>query len=124
MIDRPVGVDMARLRPFLEDALLRQKDKRTAAALADKLDRGQWRARTDWEVVGDQHDQVDLDSLNFCVEVQVSDGWATLTRIHWSRLGLEWADVCRQWDETLRQHREGIYPGGPNDPDPRAGEVS
>jgi hypothetical protein len=120
MTDRPrtppAGVNFQRLRPYLEDALLHQKDKRTALAIARKLDQGQWRAITDFEVVGDDLDEVDLASLQFRVEVPVSDGWATLARIHWSNLGLEWADVELAWEETLRQHREGIEPGGPNHP--------
>jgi hypothetical protein len=118
----PVGIDMARLRPYLHDALLQQKDKPTALAIARKLDRGEWRAVTDFEVVGDDLDEVDLHSLHFRVEVLVSDGWATLARIHWSNLGLEWADVQLFWDQAVRQHREGTFPGGDQDPDRRGGE--
>jgi hypothetical protein len=37
----PLGVNFQRLRPYLEDALRKQKDKRTALAIARKLDRDQ-----------------------------------------------------------------------------------
>jgi hypothetical protein len=118
----PAGVNVQRLRPYLQDALLRQKDKRTALALARKLDRDQWRAVAQFDVVGDELDQVDLNSLSFRIDVEVSDGWATLANIHWSNLGLEWADVEAAWNEVVRQHREGIFPDGPNDPGRRGGE--
>jgi hypothetical protein len=118
----PLGVDFQRLRPYLQDALLEQKDKRTALAIARKLDRDQWRAIAHFDVVGDEVDQVDLNSLAFRIDVEVSDGWATLCTIHWSNLGLEWSDVTTAWDEVVRQHREGISPGGEHDPDHRGGE--
>lgn len=111
----PAGVNFQRLRPFLEDALLHQKDKRTARAIAQRLDRDQWRAIAQFDVVGDDLDRVDLSTLSFRVEVLATGGWATLCTIHWTHLGLEWADVEAAWDEVLRQHREGIQPGGPND---------
>jgi hypothetical protein len=111
------------LRPYLEDALRKQKDKRTALAIARKLDRDQWRAVAQFDVVvGDDLDQVDLNSLTFRIDVEVSDGWATLANIHWSNLGLEWADVEAAWEEVKRQHREGIFPGGEHDPNRRGGE--
>jgi hypothetical protein len=118
----PLGVDFQRLRPYLQDALLEQKDKRTALAIARKLDRDQWRAIAQFDVVGDDFDQVDLNSLSFRVDVEVSDGWATLCTIHWSNLGLEWGDVTAAWDEVVRQHREGNFPGGEHDPHRRGGE--
>jgi hypothetical protein len=40
----PAGVNFQRLRPHLEVALLHQKDKRIALAIAQRLDRDQWRA--------------------------------------------------------------------------------
>jgi hypothetical protein len=40
----PAGVNFQRLRPFLQDALRQQKDKRTALAIAQRLDRDEWRA--------------------------------------------------------------------------------
>jgi hypothetical protein len=116
MTDRPPGVDMQRLRPYLKDALLRQKDKRTARALADQLDQGEWRAIATFDVVGDQLDQADLNSLTYRIDVAVRDGWAELCTIHWSLVGLEWADVVMTWEDVLRQHREGTNPGGENDP--------
>jgi hypothetical protein len=112
----PLGVNFQRLRPYLQDALLEQKDKRTVLAIARRLDRDEWRAIAQFDVVGDDLDQVDLNSLNFRIDVEVSDGWATLCTIHWSNLGLEWADVEAAWEEVKRQHREGIFPDGPNDP--------
>jgi hypothetical protein len=71
---------------------------------------------------GHDLDQVDLNSLTFRIDVEVSDGWATLANIHWSNLGLEWADVEAAWEEVKRQHREGIFPGGEHDPNRRGGE--
>jgi hypothetical protein len=118
----PLGVNFQRLRPYLQDALLEQKDKRTALAIARKLDRDQWRAIAQFDVVGDDLDEVDLNSLNFRIDVEVSDGWATLCTVHWSNLGLEWADVEAAWDEVVRQHREGTFPGGEHDPHRRGGE--
>jgi hypothetical protein len=111
----PLGVNLQRLRPYLQDALLEQKDKRTALAIARKLDRDQWRAIAQFDVVGDDHDRVDLDSFSIRVEVETSDGWADLCTVHWTQLGMEWSDVTAAWDEVVRQHREGIQPGGPND---------
>jgi hypothetical protein len=102
--------------PYLQDALLHQKDKRTALAIAQRLDRNQWRAIAQFDVVGDDLDRIDLDSFSIRVEVEVSDGWAELCTVHWTQLGMEWSDVTVAWDEVRRQHREGIQPGGPNDP--------
>jgi hypothetical protein len=110
------GVNFQRLRPFLEDALSQQKDKRTALAIAQRLDRDEWRAIARFDVVGDDLDRVNLDSFSIRVEVEVSDGWAELCTVHWTHLGMEWADVEKAWQEVLRQHREGIFPDGPNDP--------
>jgi hypothetical protein len=112
----PAGVNFQRLRPFLEDALLQQKDKRVALAIAQRLDRDQWRAIAQFNVVRDDVDLVDLDSFSIRVDVETSDGWAELCTVHWTHLGMEWSDVTTAWDEVLRQHREGIHPGGPNDP--------
>jgi hypothetical protein len=120
MIDHPrtppAGVNFQRLRPYLRDALLHQKNKRIARAIAQRLDRNQWRAIAQFDVVGDDLDRVDLDSFSIRVEVETSNGWAQLCTVHWTHLGMEWADVEKAWEEVLRQHREGIQPGGPNDP--------
>jgi hypothetical protein len=89
----PAGVNFQRLRPYLEDALLHQKSKRIARAIAQRLDRDQWRAIAQFDVIGDDHDQVDLSSLSYRVEVETSDGWAPLCTVHWTQLGQEWADV-------------------------------
>jgi len=112
----PAGVNFQRLRPYIEAALLEQKSERVAVGLARKLDRNEWRAIAQFNVVGDDHDRVDLDSFSIRVEVEVSDGWAELCTVHWTNLGMEWADVERAWEEVLRQHREGVFPDGPNDP--------
>jgi hypothetical protein len=117
----PAGVNLQRLRPYLQDALLHQKDKRTALAIAQRLDRDQWRAIAQFDVIGDDHDQVDLNSLSYRVEVETSDGWAPLCTVRWTQLGQEWADVEAAWEEILRQHREGIFPDGPNHPGRRSG---
>jgi hypothetical protein len=113
---RPAGVDFARLRPFLFDALDHQKTKAAALKIARQLDAGRWRAVTHWRVPDPDRNEVDLDSLCYSVEVETADGWAELCEIPWHRLGLEWIDVCAQWEETLRQHAAGTYPDGPNDP--------
>ena len=60
----PAGVNFQRLRPYLEDALRQQKDKRTALAIAQRLDRDEWRAIAQFDVVGDDLDRVDLDSFS------------------------------------------------------------
>ena len=112
----PAGVNFQRLRPYIEAALLEQKNKRVALGLAQRLDRDEWRAIAQFNMVGDDHDRVDLDSFSIRVEVEVSDGWAELCTVHWTNLGMEWADVERAWEEVLRQHREGVFPDGPNDP--------
>jgi hypothetical protein len=78
------GVNFQRLRSYLQDALLHQKDKRIALAIALRLDRNQWRAIAQFDVVGDDHDQVDLNSLSYRVEVETSDGWAPLCTVHWT----------------------------------------
>ena len=49
----PAGVNFQRLRPFLQDALRQQKDKRTALAIAQRLDRDEWRAIAQFNVIGD-----------------------------------------------------------------------
>jgi hypothetical protein len=107
----PAGVNFQRLRPYLQDALLHQKNKRVALAIAQRLDRDQWRAIAQFDVVGDDLDQVDLDSFSIRVEVETSDGWADLCTVHWTQLGMEWSDVTAAWIEVLRQHREGVQPG-------------
>ena len=109
------GVNVQRLRPYIRAALLKQKDKRTALALADRFERNMWRAIARFDVVGDDLDRVDLDSYAIVVEVEASDGWAELCAVHWTNLGLEWSDVTAAYDEVLRQHLEGIQPDGPSD---------
>jgi hypothetical protein len=76
------------------------------------------RFRSVWDLSEDGT-QVDLNSLSYEVEVLVSDGWATLCTVHWTNLGLEWADVQWEFEENRRQWGEGTYPGGPNDPHQR-----
>ena len=117
----PAGVNLQRLRPYIEAALLDQKSKLVALGLARRLDRDEWRAIAQFNVVGDDLDRVDLDSFSILVEVEVSDGWAQLCTVHWTNLGMEWVDVERAWEEVLRQHREGVFPDGPNDPGRRSG---
>jgi hypothetical protein len=56
------------------------------------------------------------DSLAYRLDLRAVDGWATLCTIDWRMLGLEWADVLFEVRSTLRQHEEGTYPGGPQDP--------
>jgi hypothetical protein len=112
----PAGVNVQRLRPYLVEALRHQKTERAALAIADRLNRNMWRAIAQFDVVGDDLDQVDLDSYSILVEVETSDGWAEFCTVHWTQLGMEWADVENAWDEVLRQHREGVFPDGPNDP--------
>jgi hypothetical protein len=55
-------------------------------------------------------------SLAYRVDVLARDGWATLATVHWTRLGLEMADVYFELNATLRQRQAGTYPGGPRDP--------
>ena len=112
----PAGVNLQRLRPYLVDALRHQKTERAALAIADRLNRNMWRAIAQFDVIGDDLDEVDLGSYSILVEVETSDGWAEFCTVHWTQLGMEWSDVTAAWDEVVRQHREGIQPGGPNDP--------
>jgi hypothetical protein len=101
---------------YLQDALLHQKDKRTARAIAQRLDRDEWRAIAQFDVVGDDLDRVDLDSFSIRSRSRCGTAGAELCTVHWTHLGMEWSDVTAAWDEVRRQHREGIQPGGPNDP--------
>jgi len=54
-------------------------------------------------------------SLAYRVDVLTRGGWTDLCTVNWRLLGLEWADVTRELDSTLRQHAEGTFPGGPHD---------
>ena len=83
------GVNFQRLRPYLEDALRHQKSKRVALAIAQRLDRNQWRAIAQFDVVGDDLDQVDLDSFSIRVDVETSNGWAEFCTVQWTQLGME-----------------------------------
>jgi hypothetical protein len=62
----PAGVNFQRLRPFLQDALRQQKDKRTALAIAQRLDRDEWRAIAQFNVVGDDLDRSSSSTARAC----------------------------------------------------------
>jgi len=101
------------LRHYIREAILRQTDRLAALAIARKVEVG------DYRVIGtfalDRYDCVDPASMTFRVEVQALDGWAELCSVHWTLLGLEWADMMAEVDNVYRQHAEGTYPGGPMD---------
>jgi hypothetical protein len=102
------------LRLFIREALHQQKDLRIARAIARKLDDGDYRIIATFAL--DHHDRLDPGSMTAQVEVLALDGWAELCSIHWTQLGLEWADVMAEVESVHRQHAEGTYPDGPKDP--------
>jgi hypothetical protein len=93
------------LRHYIERALRGQKDMVTAAAIAVKLDAGEWRIISSF--VPDLEGQPDPDTLAYRVEVHVHDGWAELCTIEWKLLALEWADVLHVVENTQRQYAVG-----------------
>jgi hypothetical protein len=99
---------------YMRRALESQKDRGTALRIARLLEAGEYR------VVGvfraDHLERLDPDSMAYRVDVRCLDGWAELCTIHWTLLGLEWADVMLEVENVQRQHAEGTYPGGPRDP--------
>jgi hypothetical protein len=105
------------LRAYAQEALLAQ-DPRKQPAMARLLQNPKTR-RIVAEFDADDDGQPVPDSLSYRLDLLARDGWATLCTIHWSRLGLEWADVLFEVKSTLRQHEEGTQPGGPNDPHQR-----
>jgi hypothetical protein len=105
------------LRMFIEDAIRRQSDWLTRVAIARKLKAGHYRVISTFEV--DRHDRLIPASMTAQVEILMLDGWAELCSIHWTQLGLEWADVMAEVESLHRQHAEGTYPDGPKDPTAR-----
>ena len=115
MNDRP-PIHYRKLREYILDAINAQEKQHVryaAAVCMDDPDRH--RFRTVWELSEDGT-QVDINSLSYVVEVLVRDGWATLCTVHWTNLGLEWADVQWEFEQNLHQWAEGTYPDGPHDP--------
>jgi hypothetical protein len=105
------------LRRFILDALHEQPTEQIALAIADQLEAGEYRVVSEFGL--DRHDQLDPASLTARVDVWMLDGWATLCWVHWTQLGLEWADVMAEVENVYRQQEEGTYPDGPKDPDRR-----
>ena len=103
------------LRAHIVDALHRQKDYETAKVLAQHLDKGEWRGIAEFKL--DDDDRIDPDSLVYRIDIRDdADTWVPLCYVPWRRLGLEWADVLFELKSLQRQHAEGTYPGGPQDP--------
>jgi hypothetical protein len=105
------------LRRYIDEAILAQKDRRTAMAAARLMDAGDYDIISHFDL--DDNGQPIPDTLTYRVDVKAADGWAPICTVHWSRLGLEWADVEYELRNTLRQHEEGTHPGGPKDPHQR-----
>jgi hypothetical protein len=106
-----------KLREYIDQSILAQKDRRTALGIAQLLDAGKFDIISHFDV--DQDGQPIPNSLRYRVDVLAADGWATLCTADWQLLGLEWADVEYELRNTLRQHEEGTHPGGPHDPHQR-----
>jgi hypothetical protein len=108
-----------RLREYIVDAIYAQEKAHVRYAAAICMDDpARHRIRSVWDLSADGT-KVDMNSLSYVVEVLVRDGWATLCTIHWTNLGLEWADVQDEFEQNLRQWQDGTHPGGPNDPSRR-----
>jgi hypothetical protein len=98
---------------YVERALLAQNPRKQRAMARLVTDPKTRRIVAEFDA--DDDDRPVPGSLAYRVDVLAADGWATLATIHWTRLGLEWADVLFEVRSTLRQHEEGTYPGGPLD---------
>jgi hypothetical protein len=95
------------LRRYIEHALQSQDTYRTALGAARLLDTGHFRFIAQFDV---NNSRLVPQSLAYRVELLCEDGWATLLTVHWSRLGIEWADVMQELESVKRQHREGTAP--------------
>jgi hypothetical protein len=115
MTEPPIHYQL--LRAFIDQALRNLPDKATALYIARLLDKGRYDIVSHFDLTDD--DRPIADTLTYSVDVQGAEGWWRLCTVGWRLLGLEWADVQYELRNTLRQHEEGTYPGGPNDPHQR-----
>jgi hypothetical protein len=103
------------LRGFIDEALRAQQPPSLGLYAASRMLAGAWRlvALFDADGAGEPIP----GSLHYQVEVLCHDGLhRPLCTVHWTLLGLEVVDVQEQLESVLRQHAQGTYPGGPNDP--------
>jgi len=104
------------LRGHILDALHRQKDYETAEVLAQHLDKGDWRGVAEFKL--DDDDRLDLNSLTYRIDIRDDTGeWVPLCYVHWSRLGLEWADVLYEARLDQAPARRGNLPRRPARPE-------
>ena len=77
-----------------------------ALALAQRMDRRQWRLMTRVDVDG--NGEPDLDTLWFRVELQFGDRWVELVAARWSALGVPPEGAREEARMTALQHGFGI----------------
>jgi hypothetical protein len=90
-------------------ALLKLKDQEgeeVAHAVAEQLDRREFRLRTRCDL--DAQDEPQVDSLWYRVEVPVADGWLPLVEARWLALGVSEEGAREEIRMTMLQNGIGI----------------
>ena len=86
--------------------LREQEGQQIAEAVAERLDRRQFRLMTSVDI--DRNGEPDIDSLSYRVEVAISDGWLKLVEARWPALGVSEEGAREEARMTLMQHGYGI----------------
>ena len=87
-----------------------QEGEEVARAVAEQLDRREFRLRTRCDL--DAHDELRVASLWYIVEVPVADDWLPLVEARWLALGVSEEGAREEIRMTMLQNGIGI----PNDP--------
>jgi hypothetical protein len=98
-----------KLHDVITWALLRMKDQEgeeVARAVADQLDRREFRLRTRCDL--DAHDEPRIDSLWYIVEVPVADDWLPLVEARAPALGVTDEGAREEIRMTMLQNGIGI----------------
>jgi hypothetical protein len=98
-----------KLHDVITWALLRMKDQEgeeVARAVADQLDRREFRLRTRCDL--DAHDEPRIDSLWYIVEVPVADDWLPLVEARAPALGVTDEGAREEIRMTMLQNGLGI----------------
>lgn len=93
------------LRAYVDDAIekLNAEVRPTVRAL---IEEGKYRIASMFDLGADG--EMDAYSLSYRFDVLVADGWGSIAKVHWTRLGMTMDDVLREVANLKAQQDMGI----------------
>jgi hypothetical protein len=99
-----------------------QEGEEVARAVAEQLDRREFRIRTRCDL--DAHDEPQVDSLWYRVEVRIADDWLELVEARWPALGVSEEHAREEIRMTMLQNGIGIPDDASSITDPPSDDPS